>query len=199
VKLLIYGASDFGAILKDLIVRCGHEFVGFVDDAPALASTTLGTFREVVTHYDPQYFGMVIAVGYNDLAVRWRVFRQVRTSGYPLPPLIHPEAYVHDTTAVAEGATIMARAIVDLRSRIGEASVLWPGANVSHDTVVGPNCFLSPNCAICGFVILGHSCFIGAGAVVPDHRSVPDQTWIKAGKVWNQENANLVSHPRSQI
>lgn len=183
MKLLVYGSGDLGRVARDLLARCGHEFAGFVNDFER-GEGVLGGFDEVRERHRPGDFGMLIAVGYKDLAARWRVYERVKAAGYPLPALVHPAAYVHGAQAIGEGSMVMARAIVDMQARIAEACVLWPGANVSHDTSVGRNCFLSPNCTLCGFVNLGNDCFVGAGAVVVDHRQVPAGTRIKAGTVF---------------
>lgn len=183
MRLLVYGSGDLGRVARDLLARCGHEFAGFVNDFER-EEGVLGGFEEVRQRHRPGEFGVVLAVGYKDLAARWRVYQRVKAAGYSLPALVHPAAYVHSLPAIGEGSMVMARAIVDVDARIAEACVLWPGANVSHDTAVGRNCFLSPNCALCGFVSLGDHCFVGAGAVVVDHRQVPAGTRIKAGAVF---------------
>jgi sugar O-acyltransferase (sialic acid O-acetyltransferase NeuD family) len=186
VKLLVYGSVDFGRVLRDVLGACGHEFAGYIDDVRAGEAEVLGAFEAVRERCPPREFGVVIAVGYKDLAARWRVYQRTRMAGYECPALIHPAAYVRDAAAIGPAAVVMARAIVDMRARINDASVLWPGANVSHDAAIGANTFLSPNATICGFVTVGRDCFIGAGAVVPDHRTVPDGSYLKAGAVYGQ-------------
>lgn len=184
MKLLVYGSSDFGAVLRDVLADCGHEFAGFVDDLNPTRAGVLGAFESVRASHAPSAHAMVMAIGYKHLADRARIFAAVRAAGYRLPPLIHPAAHVHATAAVGEGAVVMARAIVDRGARLAEASVLWPGANVSHDSEVGANTFLSPGAIVCGFARVGAGCFIGAGAVVADHRAVPDGSFVKAGSVF---------------
>lgn len=183
MKILVYGGAEYGSVIRDLAARCGHSFAGFIDDVHPGAPEVLGGFEDVRGRFAADAFGVAIAVGYKDLAARWRVIESVRGAGYPLPPLVHPAAYVHPDASIGDGAAIMARAIVDLRARIGDACVLWPGANVSHDSTIGANTFLSPNSTICGFVTVGRNCFVGAGAVVADHSAVPDGTRVKAGSV----------------
>jgi sugar O-acyltransferase (sialic acid O-acetyltransferase NeuD family) len=186
VKLLVYGASEFGGVVASILADCGHELAGFIDDLAAPRPGILGRFEEARQQYPAAAgFGVALAIGYRDLQARWNALQRVRQARYAMPALIHPEAYVHDPAGVGGGAIVMARAILDIRSRVGEASVVWPGANVSHDCVVGENSFLSPNSVLCGYVSLGRNCFVGAGAVVADHRTVPDGSWVKAGSVWS--------------
>ena len=183
MKILVYGGSAHGKVIRDLAARCGHEFAGFVDDIHGSMPEVLGGFEEVRSRFAPDMFAIAIGVGYKDLPARWSVVEKVRGAGYKMPALVHPEAYVHPDASIGLGAAVMARTIVDMRVQIGEACVIWPGANVSHDSSVGANTFLSPNCTICGFVSVGRDCFVGAGAVVAEKRAVPDGTRIKAGAV----------------
>lgn len=183
MNLLVYGSKDFGKVLRDLLVICGHEFIGYVDDLESGAEI-VGNYTNAAKIHPPGTCGMVIAVGYEHLAQRWEIFQRVSADGYEIPSLIHDRAYVRNPDAVGKGAVVMAGALVDVGATLGEMVVLWPGAVVSHDSAIGANTFLSPNATVCGFVTIGHSCFVGAGAVVTDHRSVSDNSFIKAGRVY---------------
>jgi sugar O-acyltransferase (sialic acid O-acetyltransferase NeuD family) len=179
VKLLVYGSTTFGRVVRVLVEECGHQFAGFIDDinpGPDVA----GAFDAVVKSHPAAEFACVNAVGYNDLTARQRVTDRITAAGYSMPVLVHPRAIVGRDSRVGAGAMIMAGAVVDCRVELGPAVVMWPGAVVAHDTVVGPNTFLSPNSTICGCCRIGASCFVGAAAVVVDHAAVPDGTRIKA-------------------
>lgn len=185
MKLLVYGSSEFGVVVRNMVTACGHEFAGFVDDVHPHNEGVIGAFESVRITHDPKEFGIVLAVGYKHLEARRRIFEKVRVEGYVVPALIHPAAYVCEPPHVGEGSLIMARAIVDCHARIGVACVIWPGANVSHNSTIGANTFLSPNCTVCGFVTIGQGTFVGAGAVIADKRSVPEASFIKAGSVYS--------------
>ena len=74
---------------------------------------------------------------------------------------------------------VMAGALVDVRAKIGLASVLWPSACVNHDASIGDNCFLSHNTTVCGFVDIGRNSFVGANATIADRCVVPLISFIK--------------------
>jgi len=177
MRLLIYGSKEFAATIAELVLNCGHHVEGFVDDFKT-GPTVLGTFDRVVNSHPPATFGMVVAIGYAALDARWVAWLRVKAAGYPTPALIHPLAYVADSATVADGCILMAAAIVDVRSQIGQAVVVWPGACINHDCIVGSNSFVSPNATLCGHVHLGANCFVGAGAAIVDHCTVPPNTRI---------------------
>lgn len=183
MKLLVYGSRDFGLVLRELVSDCGHEFAGFIDDVDPAGPHRIGDFAAARASHSPGTYGIVLGIGYKHLEARARIAAAVRAAGYVLPPLVHPAAHVHRTAQVGAGAIVMARALADVRSVLGEACVLWPGANVSHDSAIGAHTFLSPGAIVCGHVRVGSRCFLGAGSVVADHREVPDGTFVKAGTV----------------
>lgn len=182
-NLLVYGSLEFGRVVRDLALQCGHAFAGYVDDVHRGAEV-LGPFDDVARRYPPDQFALALAIGYRDLDARWTVFQRVKARGYRLPPLVHPRAYVHDPGRLDEGCFVMAGAVVDLAASLGALVVAWPGVVVNHDSVVGENCFLSPNATVCGCVTIGRQVFVGAGATIVDHVEVPAGTFVKAGSLY---------------
>jgi sugar O-acyltransferase (sialic acid O-acetyltransferase NeuD family) len=184
MKILVYGSKDFGQLVRELVIHCGHEFLGFVDDVGPKAPGVVGAYPEVVRRYPPgDGIGMAIAIGYNHLEARHAAWVRARKDGYQTPVLAHRSAMVASGAKVGEGSILMAGANVDVFTELGEICVLWPGAIVSHDCKVGANCFLSPGAIVCGFVTIGTSCFLGAGSVIVDHRNLPSGAFVKAGAV----------------
>lgn len=184
MKLLVYGSRDFGKVLRELAADCGHAFAGFVDDVEPGNPGVVGSFESACASHPSAEHGLVMAIGYKHLEARARILAAARKAGYRFPALVHPAAHVHPTAHVGEGAIVMARAIVDVRARLGEACVLWQGVNVSHDSAIGDNTFLSPGAIVCGLAKVGANCFLGAGSVITDHRTVPDGSFVKAGAVF---------------
>ncbi|MDC6166119.1 hypothetical protein [Paucibacter sp. XJ19-41] len=178
MQILIYGSRDFSLTVAELARHCGHEVLGKIDDSGS-GDGVLGSFDQVCISHPPGRCGLVLAIGYKNLAARWRVWQQVLAAGYATPNLVHPRAYVADSAVLGPGCMVMAGALVDVRARIGAASVLWPGACISHDSELGSNCFISPNATLCGHVNLGADSFVGAGAAIADHQQLPPGSRLK--------------------
>ena len=184
MKLLVYGSKDFGRVLRELVVHCGNEFLGFIDDVTPDGPDVVGAYADALRRYPPHDgVGMVIGIGYNHLEARHAVWSRVVKDGYETPAVVHRTAVVAPGAKIGSGSILMAGSIVDVFSELGELCVLWPGAIVNHDCRIGANCFVSPGAVVCGFVNTGKSCFFGAGSVIVDHRNVPDGTFVKAGAV----------------
>lgn len=182
-KILVYGATDFGRVVRELVHDCSRQFAGFVDDWN-VGPDIVGTLEHVLKTHHPDDYEFVMAIGYNHLQARHLKFSELQARGFAFPSLVHPQAYVSPTAQVHAGALLMARSIADVRVVIGELCVLWPGAAVNHDSTVVANTFISPNAAICGHAHIGRHTFVGAGAVVVDHARVPDSSFIKAGSLF---------------
>lgn len=178
MQVLIYGSREFSHTVAELVTDCGHDVVGFIDDFTQGAQI-VGSLEEVRLSHPPGEYGVALAVGYNNMPARWEAWQRIRAAGYAAPALVHPRAYVAGSATVEDGAMLMAGSIVDVRARIGEIVVAWPGSCVNHDCVVGANCFISPNATLCGYVNLGAHSFVGAGAAIVDHCDVPPSTRIK--------------------
>ena len=189
-KLLIYGAGEFGQVIKNLVQCCGYEFSGFIDDY-FQGEKIIGTYDSVKSQSYFKEHGIVIAVGYKSLENRYAIYQKVKADGYEVPTLIHPQSIVDKSSRIGQGSIIMAGAIVDYNVKIKDLVVLWNGVVVSHDSVIGENTFLSPNATVCGFASIGKDCFIGASAVVTDHLKVPDKSFMKAGSVNELQKRHL--------
>lgn len=185
--ILVYGASVFGQVLRQLILDCGRPFAGFIDDWNKGAEI-LGTFSEVTARRPSDEYDVVLGIGYKHLAARRAVAARVRSLGYTLPVLIHPRSYVSATATLEQGGIVMATAVVDLSSAVGELCVLWPGAILNHHCVLKGNCFLSPGSIVCGNSHVGLDCFLGAGAIVTDHVTVPNESFLRAGRVYSSRS-----------
>jgi sugar O-acyltransferase (sialic acid O-acetyltransferase NeuD family) len=185
-QVLIYGAGDFGRLIRNILRHSDFSFAGFISDLQT-GPEVLGPFESVRNRCDPGEYAVVIGVGYADLKNRWTLFERVKACGYQVPALVHPRACVCESARVAEGCILMAGALVDFNSRLQELVVLWPGSIVSHDSAIGQNTFLSPGAIVCGFSEVGSNCFVGAGATVVDRLKVPDNSFIKAGRLFTSK------------
>ncbi|MCR8635983.1 hypothetical protein [Paenibacillus radicis (ex Xue et al. 2023)] len=185
-KIIIYGSKDFAYVIKSLVEDCGHEFVGFIDDYND-GEFVIGTYSDVKTKYPPHLYDIVIAIGYNNLDARWKVYQKILVDGYNIASLVHPTALISKSCEIGNGVIIMVGAIIDTNCVLNDLVVVWPGVVINHDSIIGENNFLSPNSTICGFVYTEQSCFIGAGAVIVNHTVVPQSSFIKAGQVYYQK------------
>lgn len=187
-KIIIYGSQQFAHYVKEIVTECGHYFAGYIDDFNQ-GDDILGSFEEVKQNYNSHDYKIVIAIGYNNLVARWKVYNRVVNAGYEVISLIHPKAHVHRTAKIGKGTIISVGSIIDYNVVIGEVTFIWPSVTVNHDSRIGSNCYLSPQVNICGFVEIGNNCFIGASSVVINGNTVEDDSFIKAGTIYHRKES----------
>jgi acetyltransferase-like isoleucine patch superfamily enzyme len=177
--VLVYGGGCFSEVVRELVTDCGRQFAGFVNDwmqGPEI----VGGLATLLDGAGEPRFDLAMAIGYRHLGARFDLYERLKAAGYRFPALVHPLAHVARTARVADGAFVMARAVVDTGASVRELAVLWPAVTINHDSEVGANTFVSPGAIVCGVSRVGSGCFVGAGAVVTDHVDVADGTFVKA-------------------
>jgi sugar O-acyltransferase (sialic acid O-acetyltransferase NeuD family) len=192
LPVLVYGSTEFGAVVRDLAIACGHRFAGFIDDWGS-GEDVLGPLTRVHVSHRPDEHVVALAIGYKHIPARKQVADRVRGLGYVLASLVHPRAYVAPNAQLDAGVMVMAGASVDVRARIGELTVLWPGAIVSHDCVIVGNSFISPGATICGHSRIGEGSFLGAGSIVVDHVALSPGSFLRAGEVFKGDNSAVAA------
>ena len=183
MKLLIYGSSDFGKLVKKLVVESGYEFAGYIDDFNQ-SSEILGDYNLIRKNYSHRKFSIVIAIGSKFLAERKAIIEKIRVDGYDLPNIVHKTAYIASDVDMGVGCIVMAKAIIDYNTIVRDGVVLWPGSIVNHNCTIGQSCYIAPNATVCGFATLGKNCFVGAGAVIVDHTEVADNSFVNANSIY---------------
>lgn len=88
-KILVYGSAEFGQVVNQVVLQCGHQFVGFIDDSNT-GEEFLGRLPEISKNFPPHSYEIVFAIGYKHLHARQTLFRKIQALGYRTPFLIHP-------------------------------------------------------------------------------------------------------------
>jgi UDP-perosamine 4-acetyltransferase len=161
---LVDDAADLhGTEVDDLPVLGGSEVLQGLTDAIPAAFVGIG--------------------GLNAPGARRRAFALLRDLGFALPAIVHPAARVSPTTAVEDGAQILAGAVLDAHCRVGEDAIVNVGAVVAHQSVIGAHSHVAPGAILCGVTDVGEDAHVGAGAVVLQGRSVGAGAMVGAGAV----------------
>lgn len=181
-KVLLYGASDFGKIVRNVLKYTEYSFSGFISDIES-GDEVLGDYDYLINNIDKNEHGIVITVGYSDLVNRFKLFEKVASAGFNFPNIIHSNSRVDPSVKIGDGNIIMASTDIDYNTVLNDISVIWPGTIISHDSDIESNVFISPNCTICGYTRIGNNSFIGAGSIIVDRCEVNENSFIKAGSL----------------
>lgn len=160
-SLLIVGAGSFSPEVEELARILGYTDLAFLDDRPetAMSAPVVGGVGDIAA-LRHRFDTAIVALGSN--ATRLRCHRLLKSSGYRVPTLIHPTAYISPGAALGDGCIVRAHAVVSSHVRLGEATILNVGALIDHH------------------VEIGEGCHILMGAVVRNMAKVPPLTRVES-------------------
>lgn len=145
--LLICGAGEYGRVVKEIVEEIkAFDKIAFLDDFGSLA---IGRFDEI-ERFKNQYKNAVVAVGNVDF--REKLIKKLKLTGYMLPAIVSPRAYVSKSAKIGCNTIIEPFAVVNAESEIGDGTFICAGAIVNHNSKVGECCTLQ-----CGSVVAANS------------------------------------------
>jgi sugar O-acyltransferase (sialic acid O-acetyltransferase NeuD family) len=184
-RIFLIGCSGHASVVLDVIEKEGiNSVVGIIDsyakpDAEILGSRVLGTELDL-----PQFMAQydvgagVVAIG--DNFTRHLMVEKIRSisESFAFVSTIHPSAQIGRGVQIGSGTVLMAGAIVNPNSSIGEHCILNTATSIDHDNVIERFCSIAPGVNTGGNVKLGefsvlslrsgviHGCAIGKHTVV---------------------------------
>lgn len=183
-KLLIIGASGHGKVIADIAIKMKRwTHIVFLDDdenlkAP-LGLKIVGKLKDVYKLINE----CEVMVGIGNNTIREEIQEKLKAKGARIPVLIHPSAIIGEQTEFKPGTVIMAGAVVNCCSKIGEGCIINTGVTVDHDCHIDNYVHLSPGSHIAGNVQVGRGSWLGIGSVVSNNVTIPPNCKIGAGSV----------------
>ncbi len=182
-KVIIIGAGGHGRVISDIILACGDEVAGFIDDRADVKINGfkyLGSMSEIENYKDSLF---IIGIGNNE--IRRRIAKTYPHLNYYTA--IHPSAVISRTASVGAGTCVMPNVTVNSMSEIGEHCIINSGAVVEHDCKVADFVHLSPRVAIGGIVSIGELSHIGIGTSVVSEINICEKVIVGAGGAVNRD------------
>jgi UDP-perosamine 4-acetyltransferase len=179
--ILILGAGGHARPVIEALRAMGVEPAGLLDDATGgsiLGVEVVGPIRSLAERRMPG-LSAVIAIG--DNGTRARLGALCVSLGVALPAVIHPAAFVSPSARIAEGAQVMARAVIGPGATVGALALVNTGAIVEHDCAVGDGAHLGPGVVLCGGVTVGARALVGAGVVARPGIAIGADAVVAAG------------------
>jgi len=186
MQVVILGAGGHGRVVAEAALMAGFHLLGFIDEDPALLSTTpLGLpVLGITSAIESRLIvcdGVLLGVGRNN--IRTDLLRRFGLSGHRLPTVIHPRAWVSPTATLGAATVVMANATVQTGCRIGAAVIINTNASVDHGSALGDGAHVAPGAHLAGNVCVGEGSHIGIGATVIEGIRIGAGCLIAAGAV----------------
>lgn len=183
----IFGAGGFGREVLECVKQIQMKEkkwseVIFIDDyteALEVNGVPVLKYNDYKKKYKTEQAGIFIAVG--EPAAREKLYNMVKSDGFCLETIIHPNVWVPETTEIGDGSYIAYEAFVSCNITIGNNTLIMPCASIGHDTVIGNHCVLSGQCNIAGNCKISDYCFLGLNSIVKEKISLAEWTIVSVG------------------
>ncbi len=125
--------------------------------------------------------------------IRQNVFSLLKQSGFKLPVLISPLAYVSKHAVLGEGTIIMHQAVINAGVDVGINCILNTKSLIEHDSKIGDHTHISTAAVVNGEAVIGSGSFVGSSAIIANGAILPDNYFFKAGRlIVNEKNGRAM-------
>jgi sugar O-acyltransferase (sialic acid O-acetyltransferase NeuD family) len=191
MECVLYGVgSPFVEDVLEALLRLGYTARGGVANIetefrPARLSPIVG--RDEIP---PDWLALPVVLSLVTPGHRWSLEREVFERGFrSFATVVDPTAIVASSTAIGEGATLIAGAVTGAEVTIGRLASVNRAAILGHHVTLSDYAALGPGCVLCGYVTVGRGAFIGAGAVVNPDVSIGANAVVASGTVVRRDVA----------
>lgn len=178
-KIAILGAGGHGKVVGEIALLNKFKIIHFFDDRVLDSSNkfpfpVMGTFKNIINN-KINYDAYFVAIGDNKVRYEKMNFFKKKT----LVNLIHPKSTVSKFTFLGKGICVMAQAVINPGTSIGDGAIINTSSTIDHDCVINNFVHISPNCSLSGSVRVGKFTHLGTGTSVHPGISIGDN--VKTG------------------
>jgi sugar O-acyltransferase (sialic acid O-acetyltransferase NeuD family) len=187
--LLLLGAGGHARVVAETALSTGRfSRIAFLDDryiGPAQLPEQLGwpVIGPFAAALDPQirqqFPAALVAIGNATVRLQW--MPRLAATGYELPVVIHPTAWLSPSAQLGFGSVVFAQAAIQAQAVIGSGAILNTGCSVDHDARLGDGVHICPGARLAGEVQVGERSWIGIGASVIQQIRIGVDVTVGAG------------------
>ncbi len=187
--VIILGAGGHARVVIDALRRAGHGVAGVC--GPELTQGQTGPLgvpaigdEAALAKLDSGKYLLANGIGsVGKIDVRKAAFEHWTLLGWRFATVTHPSAVVGSDCVLADGAQIMAGAVLQPGVHVGRNTIINTSASVDHDCRIGDHVHIAPGVVLSGDVVVGVGSHLGTGAVVIQGVSIGAGCLIGAGAV----------------
>lgn len=183
-SIIFIGGGGHTKVLLEILETMSVSALGYLAPEPSdIDLNYLGTDTEL-SSYVPDEVLLVNGIGtVGKSNLRQKLYKRYRAMGFRFATLTHPTSIVSHKVQFGEGVQILAGAILQTGTVIGENTIINTGSIVDHDCKIGDHVHIAPGVALSGGVIIENGVHIGTGACVIQGIRVGEGSTIGAGAV----------------
>ncbi len=172
MKIAIYGTGGHGReiaayLQSGLANHRPEDFVGFIDDNPANAGSTLdGAAVFSLQDFAARQRDVKVVCGVGDPRLRERLAAKCTEHRVGFTTVVCAGTVTSPRVVVSAGCMIAPGTIMTTNIRLGNHVHVNVGCTISHDVEIGDFANINPGVHINGRVVIGARAYIGAGATI---------------------------------
>ena len=185
--LVLIGAGGHARSCIDVIEQEGKfriaGLVGVTDElgSKVLNHDVIGTDAEL-NELAARFKYALITVGQIASSEdRIRLFDLSVKTGFAIPTIIAPSAYVSPHATIGAGTIVMHGAIINADAVVGRNCIINSRALIEHGSHVADHCHVSTSAILNGNTSIGIGSFIGSGATIKEGVSVGSRSLVGMG------------------
>ncbi len=193
--MFLYGASGHAKVITDILKKNGINVKGFFDDNPEIKELKgikcYGKFNPEISGENP----IIISVGNN--IIRKKIAEKLG-NGVEYGIAKDKSSVISSDVKIGEGTVIMPGAVINTDTETGKHVIINTSASIDHECKIGNFVHISPNATLCGNVTIGELTHIGAGATVIPNIKIGKNVTVGAGSVIINDipdNCTVVGNP----
>jgi sugar O-acyltransferase (sialic acid O-acetyltransferase NeuD family) len=180
-RVVVIGAGGHGKVVVSTLQASGIRVDAVYDDNPERwDSDILGVPVRGPVDELKGAVGVTGVLGVGDNTIRERLSQSL-----PLDWLtvIHPQAFVHSSARIGEGTVVFAGAVIQPEVVVGRHAIVNTCASIDHDCRVGNFVAVCPGAHLAGAVTVGERCLLGTGCSVIPQIQIASDVIVGAGTV----------------
>ena len=187
-KIIIVGAGGHARVVASILnYHYEFEVIGIADRNEDNVGEVISGYK-IITTWDklPEMRNQridYIALAIGDNHEREKMFHDMKSAGFSVVTLIHPEAFLEKDCVLGQGTLVCAGAIIATNVDVGENSIINTGTIIDHEGSLGNHVHIAPGVVISGRVEIGDYSFVGTGVRIIDKIKVGRNVLIGAGSV----------------
>ena len=186
--LAIFGAGGQGGETLELARTINERdnrwreiiFVNNGDEAPDFMGCKVMGRAEALSKYACDIEG-VAAVG--EPSLRKKIVGDLIRNSIPAATLISPDVHVPDSVQIGEGCVVFHGAYLSANTVIGNHVCIGPNAVIGHDVIMKDCVNVGLLAGVCGMVTLGECSYVGPGAIIKESTELGDNSVAAIGSV----------------
>lgn len=189
-KILIIGASGHGSVIADILKQSrDYELLGFIDSFKSpgvkiLDYEVLGSEETLVSLFKENGVTKGI-IGIGDNYTRKQMVHKIQglVPEFQFINAVHPNAVISEYVSLGTGVAVMAGAVVNPGSKIGNHCIVNTKSSIGHDSEIEDFSSVAPGVTVGGHVTLGALSALSIGSVIRNSVNIGENTLIGAGSL----------------